>query len=152
MGDDVSLGGDGADCNPQCWRARSPVEKCNCSCGGAHHGGFYTENDQLRLEDCERMGAPLLLTEEQFEKPDPDNEDISHTEVDLYAKLYMTIRHNKAADRYEIVKIDTGHLVFASKELSKVADKANELEEDKNFTTNPMDIPKELREQAGVSP
>jgi hypothetical protein len=98
------------------------------------------------------MGAPLLLTEEQFEKPDPDNEDISHTEVDLYAKLYMTIRHNKAADRYEIVKIDTGHLVFASKELSKVADKANELEEDKNFTTNPMDIPKELREQAGVSP
>lgn len=88
----------------------------------------------------------MLLTEEQFEKPDPDNEDISHTEVDLYAKLYMTIRHNKAADRYEIVKIDTKHLVFASKDLSKIAEKANELEGAKNFTTDPMDLPKHIRD------
>lgn len=94
----------------------------------------------------------MLLTEEKFEKPDPDNEDISFTEVDLYAKLGMTIRHNKAADRYEIVKIDTKHLVFASKSLSKIADKANKLEEAKNFTTDPMDLPEHLRDEAGAKP
>lgn len=68
------------------------------------------------------------ICEHEFEGENPKNPGYSMTEYDLYARLGMTIRKNLRLNVYEIINIETKEVLYSFKDISRVVEKANQLE------------------------
>ncbi len=70
-----------------------------------------------------------VLCEHNFEVENPNNPGYSMTEVDLAAKLGMTIRKNLKTELFEIIKIKNKEVQYDNPDLMSIVRTANELED-----------------------